>query len=146
MESEEEKVEERGLHDNMQLMEALDITRTFLKMIDENKDQLRSNKVLTMNSLFEEACRLEKIMIRDTSLKNEICEQHRLKVEELYQEMKKSKPSPLTQELRKIIDHQNYIGLTSIISKLIKSFLISNLQPVLKDRENLRTRAQQADL
>jgi len=38
MESEEEKVEERGLHDNMQLMEALDITRTFLKMIDENKD------------------------------------------------------------------------------------------------------------
>jgi len=80
-----------------------------------------------MNSLFEEACRLEKIMIRDTSLKNEICEQHRLKVEELYQEMKKSKPSPLTQELRKIIDHQNYIGLTSIISKLIKSFLISNL-------------------
>jgi hypothetical protein len=32
-------------------------------------------------------------------------------------------PSPLTQELKKIIEHQNYLGLTYIISKLIRSFL-----------------------
>ena len=58
----------------MQLTEALDITRSFLRMIDENKEQLRSDKVLTMNVLFEEACRLDKIMIRDTSIKSELCE------------------------------------------------------------------------
>jgi hypothetical protein len=34
-----------------------------------------------MNFLFEEACRLEKIMIRDTSLKSEVVEENRLKVE-----------------------------------------------------------------
>jgi len=72
----------------MQLAEALDITRTFLRMIDEIKEQLRSDKVITMNVLFEEACRLDKIMIRDTSLKSEICEEHRLRVEYLYQQMK----------------------------------------------------------
>jgi hypothetical protein len=65
----------------MQLAEALDITRTFLRMIDENKECLRSDKVLTMNFLFEEACRLEKIMIRDTSINSEVCEDYRLKVE-----------------------------------------------------------------
>jgi hypothetical protein len=32
-------------------------------------------------------------------------------------------PSPLTQELKRIIEHQNYLGLTNIISKLIRSFL-----------------------
>jgi hypothetical protein len=37
-----------------------------------------------MNFLFEEACRLEKIMIRDTTLKGEACEQYRLRVEELF--------------------------------------------------------------
>ena len=58
----------------MQLTEALDITRSFLRMIDENKEQLRSDKVLTMNVLFEEACRRDKIMIRDTSIKSELCE------------------------------------------------------------------------
>jgi hypothetical protein len=80
-----------------------------------------------MNVLFEEACRLDKIMIRDTSLKSDKCEEYRLRVEHLYQEMKQTMPSPLTQELRKIIDHQNYLGLTYIISKLIRSFLNLNL-------------------
>jgi hypothetical protein len=74
-------------------------------MIEKNKDQLRSDKVLTMNVLFEEACRLDKIMIRETSLSREACEEYRQKVELLYQKMKKSMPSPLTKELRKIIDH-----------------------------------------
>ena len=60
MEAEEEKVEERSLNDKMQLSKALDITRTFLRMINENKDHLRSDKVLTMNVLFEEACDLDK--------------------------------------------------------------------------------------
>ena len=68
----------------MQLTEALDITSNFLRMIDQNKERLRSDKVLTMNVLFEEACRLDKIMIRDTSLKSEVCEEYRLKVESLY--------------------------------------------------------------
>jgi len=81
MEAEEEKVEERSLNDKMQLSKALDITRTFLRMIDENKDRLRYDKVLTMNVLFEEACRLDKIMIREKSIKTEVCEQYRLRVE-----------------------------------------------------------------
>jgi hypothetical protein len=74
-------------------------------MIDKNKEQLRSDKVLTMNFLFEEACHLEKIMIRDTTLTGEVCEQHRLRVEELFKKMKISVLSPLTQELKKIIEH-----------------------------------------
>jgi hypothetical protein len=37
-------------------------------MVDENKDKLRSDKVLPMNDLLEEACHLEKFMHRDTSL------------------------------------------------------------------------------
>ena len=74
-------------------------------MIEKNKEQLRSDKVLTMNFLFEEACHLEKIMIRDTTLKGEVCEQHRLRVEELFKKMKISVLSPLTQELKKIIEH-----------------------------------------
>jgi hypothetical protein len=40
-------------------------------MIEKNKDQLRSDKVLTMNVLFEKACHLDKIMMRDSSLKRE---------------------------------------------------------------------------
>jgi hypothetical protein len=57
-----------AFHDKIQLAEALDITRSFLRMIDENKERLRSDKVLTMNVLFEEACHLEKILNRDNSL------------------------------------------------------------------------------
>jgi hypothetical protein len=77
MEIDEEILEDRGSDDEMQLSDGLTITRTFLRMIDENKECLRSEKVLTMNVLFEEACRLEKIIIRDTSLKSEIYEKHR---------------------------------------------------------------------
>jgi hypothetical protein len=72
----------------MQLTEALDITSNFLRIIDLNKERLWSDKVLTMNVLFEEACRLDKIIIRDTTLKSEICEQYRQRVDLLYQEMK----------------------------------------------------------
>ena len=111
----------------MQLTEALDITKTFLRMIDENKERLRSDKVLTMNVLFEEICRLDKILIRDASLTTDKCGHYRVKIDTLYQNMKKLTHSSLTQELRKIIDHQNYLGLTSIISKLIRSFLNLNL-------------------
>jgi hypothetical protein len=53
-------------------------------MIDQNKEMLRSEKVLTMNALFEEACSLDKIMIRDTSIKVETCEKHRERLEYLY--------------------------------------------------------------
>ena len=76
-----------------------------------------------MNVLFEEACILDKIMAKETSLKTETCEKYRKRVEKLYQDMKESMPRPVTQELRKIIDHQNYLGLTSIISKFIRSVL-----------------------
>jgi hypothetical protein len=70
------------------LTEALKITRSFLKTIDQNKEHLRSEKILTMNALFEEACRLDKIMMRDTSLNSDICEQHRISVDLLYKKMK----------------------------------------------------------
>ena len=90
-----------------------------------------------MNVLFEEACALEKKLLRETSLKPEECDKHRDRVKELYKLMKEQMHGPLTQELRKIIDHQNYLGLTSIISKLIKSFLNFNMQPMLNKREYL---------
>jgi hypothetical protein len=85
-------------------------------------------------------------MLFDTSLKSEQCEEYRLRVNEVYQQMKKSKLSPLTKELLKIIDHQNYLGVTSIISKLIKSFLNYHIYPLYKHREELRTRIQKGDL
>jgi hypothetical protein len=53
------------------LTEALNITRNFLELIEENKDCLHSDKVLPMNALFEEVCRLEKIMKIETSLNGE---------------------------------------------------------------------------
>jgi hypothetical protein len=56
--------------------------------------------------------------------------------------MRKSKPSQFTEELRKIVDLQNYLGLTSIISKFIRSFLNLHLKPLLEQRENLRTEFQ----
>jgi hypothetical protein len=55
-----------------------------MRMIDENKERLRSAKVLPMNVLFEEACRLERIMIRDTTLTEDVFEQHSQRVEQLY--------------------------------------------------------------
>lgn len=90
-----------------------------------------------MNVLFEEACVLDKKLLRETSIKPEDCEKHRERVKELYKLMKEQMHSPLTQELRKIIDHQNYLGLTSIISKFIKSFLNFHLRPMLNKREDL---------
>jgi hypothetical protein len=69
------------------LTEALEITTSFLKMIDIDKEHLRSEKILTMNALFEEACRLDKIMMRDTSLNRDKNEQHRKTVDLLYQKM-----------------------------------------------------------
>ena len=51
-----------------------------MKLIDENKDHLRSDKVLKMNVLFEEACRLEKKLLRDISLKRETTEDYRKRV------------------------------------------------------------------
>ena len=53
--------------------------------------------------------------------------------------MSQSIPSQLTEELRKIIDLQNDLGLTSIISKFIRSFLNLHLKPLLQLREELRT-------
>ena len=68
----------------------------FIEMIKKNKDKLKSEEVLTMNVLYEEACRLEKKMLRDTNLSGEKCEEFRLKVEDLYSKMRDKKPSPLT--------------------------------------------------
>lgn len=65
----------------MKLSDALDIIGNFMRMIEQNKERLRSGKVLPMNLLFEEACRLERIMIRDTSLTEDAFNQHSLRVE-----------------------------------------------------------------
>jgi hypothetical protein len=65
----------------MQLKDGLAIIRHFMKLIDDNKEQLRSHKVLKMNVLFEEACHLEKKLFRDTSLKRETTEEYRRRVE-----------------------------------------------------------------
>jgi hypothetical protein len=72
----------------MQLKEGLAITRNYMKLIDENKENLHSHKVLPMNVLFEEACRLENKLRRDTSLNLEICEDYRLRVDKLYEAMR----------------------------------------------------------
>lgn len=52
-----------------------------------------------MNVLFEEACRLEKSMRKDTQLMNEECENMRLVIEKLFLKMKESNPSLMTQQL-----------------------------------------------
>jgi adenylosuccinate lyase len=126
----------------MQLKNALAIIRSLMELLDANKENLRSDMVLKMNILFEEACRLEKKLLRDTSLTRETTREYRQRVAQLYKEMRESKPSQLTEELRKIVDHKNYLGLTSIISKFVKSFLKLNLKPLLKEREMLRTECQ----
>jgi hypothetical protein len=66
-----------------------------MKLIDENKENLRSDKVLPMNVFFDEACRLEKILDRDTSLNWETCDKYRIRVEKLYKAMRESMPSLL---------------------------------------------------
>jgi hypothetical protein len=67
----------------MQLREGLAIINNFMKLIDENKENLRSDKVLPMNTFFDEACRLEKKLVRDTSLNWETCEEYRILVDKL---------------------------------------------------------------
>ena len=64
----------------MQMKEGLIIIRNIMNLINENKDHLRSVKILKMNVLFEEACRLEKKLLRDISLKRETSEEYRLRV------------------------------------------------------------------
>jgi thiamine kinase-like enzyme len=115
----------------MQLKEGLAIIRSFMELIDANKENLRSDKVLKMNVIFEEACRLEKKLLRDTSLTRETTEECRQRVAHLYKEMRESEPSQLTEEIRKIVDHKNYLGLTSIISKFVRSLLNLHLTPLL---------------
>ena len=56
--------------------------------------------------------------------------------------MGQSKPSQFTEEIRKIVDQQNYLGLTSVISKFIRSLLNLHLQPLLVEREKLRSEIQ----
>jgi hypothetical protein len=119
----------------MQLKEGLALIRNFMKLIDENKENLRSDKVLPMNVLFTEACLLENKLRRDTSLNLETCEDYRLRVDKLFKAMRESMPSLLTKDLGKIIDHKNYLGLTSIISKFTRSLLSFHLKPALKERE-----------
>ena len=80
----------------MQLREGLAIINNFMKLIDENKENLRSDKVLPINVLFEEACRLEKKLDRDTSLNWETCEEYRKRVDKLYKTMRESMPNLLT--------------------------------------------------
>jgi hypothetical protein len=64
----------------MQLKDGLAIIRSFMELIDANKENLRSDKILKMNVLFEEACQLEKKLLRDTSLTRETIEEYKQRV------------------------------------------------------------------
>jgi hypothetical protein len=48
------------------LNEGLHVIESFLNLIKQNKEKLRSEEVLSMNFLYEEACRLKKEMVRNT--------------------------------------------------------------------------------
>ena len=54
--------------------------------------------------------------------------------------MKNAKPSPMTKQLDEILTHKNYLGLTSIISKLVKCFLNAQMKPLLTKRIELRAK------
>ena len=56
--------------------------------------------------------------------------------------MTEAVPTQLTLELKNIINFQNYLGLTSIISKFIRSFLYLHLKPLFLEREKLTTEYQ----
>ena len=56
--------------------------------------------------------------------------------------MRQSNPSQFTEEIRKIVDQQNYLGLTSVISKFIRSLLSHHHQPLLVEKEKLRSEIQ----
>ena len=58
-------------------------------------------------------------------------------VERLYLQMKGGKPSLLAQELQRIIENKNYLGLASIIAKLIKSMLSVKEMRLQKERDQL---------
>ena len=60
--------------------------------------------------------------------------------------MKNSKPSHMTKQLDEILNHKNYLGLTSIISKLVKCFLSAQMKPLLTRRIELRAKQQKEDL
>ena len=64
----------------MQLKDGLAIIRNFMELIDVNKENLRSDKVLKINVLFEEACRFEKTLRRDISLGRETTEEYKKRV------------------------------------------------------------------
>ena len=66
-----------------------------MKLIVENKENLRSDKVLPMNAFFEETLNLEKTMHEDTSLNSKTWLKYAQWVDELYKAMRESMPSPL---------------------------------------------------
>jgi hypothetical protein len=91
-----------------------------------------------MNIFFDEACRIEKKMLKDTSLTVDVCDILRSYADDLYIKMADDLDlSPITQKLRDIIRSSNYLGVSSIISKLIKSFLISEIEPLYEQRKIL---------
>jgi hypothetical protein len=49
-----------------------------MNFIERNIDRLQSDEVLPMNVLFEEVCRLEKLMMKDEDLNGDKCEEYRM--------------------------------------------------------------------
>ena len=43
----------------------------------------------------------------------------------------------MTSFLNELISQENYIGLTSVISKILKSFLEGQLKPLISERTDL---------
>lgn len=51
-----------------------------MKAIERNKAELHSERVLTMNVLYKEACSLEKILVHEVNLPGNKCEEYRVQV------------------------------------------------------------------
>jgi hypothetical protein len=68
-----------------------------MKIIDKNKNDLHSEKVLTMNHFFREACAMEKKLTHELNIPGDKVEEFRVKVKELYKIMREQKPSPMTE-------------------------------------------------
>lgn len=62
----------------------MQVIENFINMIKKNKEKLKSEEVLTMNSYYEEACKLEKRLAKDATLSPEKCEDYSKRVELLY--------------------------------------------------------------
>ena len=90
-----------------------------------------------MNFYFKQACIIDKKLRKDRDLKTEEFDKYKLEKEKLYEKMTKTKPSSMTQQLERLLAHSNFVGLATIITKLLKSYLSSEMKPIIKQRAML---------